>query len=119
VFDYGTYFLMLWGFNAWTNPSLFQTGWFVESLLSQTLIVHVIRTGRIPFLQSWPSLPLLVTTLLICAIGALLPYSHFAHALGLVPLPLEYWFALAGILVLYLGLTQLVKGWLTKQFGLG
>ena len=119
VFDYATYFLMLWGFDAWTNPSLFQTGWFVESLLSQTLIVHVIRTGRIPFLQSRPSLPLLVTTLLICAIGAFLPYSHFAHALGLVPLPLEYWFALAGILVLYLGLTQLVKGWLTKRFGLG
>ena len=119
VFDYATYFLMLWGFNAWANPSLFQTGWFVESLLSQTLIVHVIRTGRIPFLQSWPSLPLLVTTLLICGIGAFLPYSHFAHALGLVPLPLEYWFALAGILVLYLGLTQLVKGWLIRRFGLG
>ena len=100
-------------------PPLFQTGWFVESLLSQTLIIHVIRTGRIPFLQSRPSLPLLVTTLLICGIGAFLPYSHFAHALGLVPLPLEYWFALTGILVLYLGLTQVVKGWLIRQFGLG
>ncbi len=119
VFDYATYFLMLWGFNAWANPSLFQTGWFVESLLSQTLIVHVIRTGRIPLLQSRPSLPLLLTTLVICGIGAFLPYSHFAHALGLVPLPLTYWFALGGILVLYLGLTQLVKGWLTRRFGLG
>ena len=119
IFDYATYFLMLWGFDAWGNPSLFQTGWFVESLLSQTLIVHVIRTGKIPFLQSRASLPLLLTTLLICGIGAFLPYSHFAHALGLVPLALEYWFALAGILVLYLGLTQLVKGWLIRRFGLG
>ena len=119
VFDYATYFLMLWGFKAWANPSLFQTGWFVESLLSQTLIVHVIRTGRIPFLQSRASLPLLMTTLVICGVGAFLPYSHFAHALGLVPLPLAYWFALGGILLLYLGLTQLVKGWLIKKFGLG
>ena len=50
AFDYATYFLMLWGFNAWANPSLFQTGWFVESLFSQTLIVHVTRTGRLPAL---------------------------------------------------------------------
>jgi Mg2+-importing ATPase len=52
LFDYATYFTMLYVFNAWDNPSLFQTGWFVESLLSQTLIVYVIRTGKIPFIQS-------------------------------------------------------------------
>ena len=78
---------MLYAFDAWDDPSLFQTGWFVESLLSQTLIVHVIRTGKIPFLQSRASLPLMVTTLSICVLGVWLPYSHFAAALGFTPLP--------------------------------
>jgi Mg2+-importing ATPase len=87
-------------------------------LLSQTLIVHVIRTGKIPFLQSKPSLPLLITTLVICAVGAYLPYSVFAPALQMTPLPTAYWQYLAFILVAYLGLTQIVKAFLIKRFGL-
>jgi Mg2+-importing ATPase len=118
IFDYLTYGLMLFVFNAWENPTLFQTGWFVESLLSQTLIVHVIRTGKIPFVQSRASLPLLVTTVAICVVGVLLPYSHIAAAFGFEPLPATYWFALAGILVAYMSLTQVVKGWLIRRFGL-
>ncbi len=70
---------------------LFQTGWFVESLLTQTLIVHIIRTRRIPFFGSRASLPMTLTTLVIMAIGAWLPYSPFAGALGMVPLPPIYW----------------------------
>lgn len=69
VFDYATYFTMHYIFDAWDKPALFQTGWFVESLLSQTLIVHVIRTGKIPFFQSKTSLPLMVTTVSICVVG--------------------------------------------------
>ncbi|MFI4982953.1 MAG: cation transporting ATPase C-terminal domain-containing protein, partial [Nevskiales bacterium] len=103
---------------AWDNPSLFQTGWFVESLLSQTLIVHVIRTGKIPFFQSKASLPLMVTTVSICVVGMWLPFSNFADALGFTPLPHGYWLALAAMLFAYLTLTQLTKTWLIKRFGL-
>ena len=102
----------------WDNAALFQTGWFVESLLTQTLIIHIIRTGKIPFLQSRASWPLMVTTIGICLIGAWLPFSHFAPALGFTPLPPGYWLALLVILGCYLGLTQLVKTWLIRRFGL-
>ncbi len=78
IFDYATFFTMLYVFDAWHNAALFQTGWFVESLLSQTLIVHVIRTGGIPFVHSRPSLLLGVTTLAICVVGIWLPTSPFA-----------------------------------------
>jgi P-type Mg2+ transporter len=118
LFDYATYGTMLYVFNAWEQPQLFQTGWFVESLLSQTLIVHVIRTGRIPFLQSRASLPLMVTTVSICVLGVWLPFSPFADALGFTPLPDGYWIALAVMLAAYLGLTQSVKTWLIRRFGL-
>jgi len=107
IFDYATFGLMWFLLNCSTpvKTSLFQTGWFVESLLSQTLIVHVIRTGKIPFLQGNPSLTLLITTLVICAVGAYLPYSVFAPALQMMPLPTAYWQYLAFILVAYLGHT--------------
>ena len=73
IFDYTTFFVMLYVFNCWdpSRASLFQTGWFVESLLTQTLIIHVIRTNKIPFLQSRASWPLTVTTLSIMAFGHL------------------------------------------------
>jgi len=118
LFDYVTFGVLLYFFDAWHNEALFQTGWFVESLLSQTLIVHVIRTGKIPFVQSKPSFPLLVTTIGICLLGLWLPNSPFAHALGLTPLPHAYLMALLGILVGYMLLTQLVKAWLIRRFGL-
>ena len=94
---------------------LFHTGWFVESLLSQTLIIHVIRTGRLPFIQSRASLPLIATTLLVSAIGVWLPYSPLASTLGLVALPATYWPMLGGILLTYLGLTSLVAGWIWRR----
>jgi P-type Mg2+ transporter len=120
LFDYATFGLMWFvlGCTTTARESMFQTGWFVESLLSQTLIVHVIRTGRIPFVRSRPSLPLLLTTLGICAAGVFLPFSPFAHMLSLVPLPTQYWFALAAILLTYMTLTQWVKTWLIRRFGL-
>ncbi len=120
IFDYVTFGLMWFVFDCTTpeRAGLFQTAWFVESLLSQTLIVHVIRTGRIPFLQSKPSLPLMVTTLSICVLGAYLPYSAFATKLQMTPLPPVFWFYLTFILIVYLVLTQLVKAFLIKRFGL-
>lgn len=117
IFDYLTYFIMLYVFNSWTNEALFHTGWFIESLFTQTLIIHVIRTNKIPFLQSRASLPLLLTSIAIVIVGALLPISPLAGVLGFVPLPPLYWLLLFGMLVAYVVLTQVVKTWFYKRFG--
>jgi Mg2+-importing ATPase len=95
--------------------ALFQTGWFVESIMTQTLIIHVIRTNLIPFIQSRSSWQLSMTTLLIMAIGAYLPYSPLARSLGFVPLPPLYWLILLATLLCYVGLTQVVKTWLIRK----
>jgi P-type Mg2+ transporter len=118
LFDYITFGVLLLGFAAWHQPKLFQTGWFVESLLTQTLIIHVIRTSRIPFLQSRASTPLMLTTALIATVGVLLPYSPLARTLGFTALPGEYWAALVAILLAYLVLTQLVKTWFVRRWGM-
>ena len=118
IFDYVTYFVMLYGFNAWTNPALFQTGWFVESLLTQTLIIHIIRTAKIPFLESRASAALITTTIVIAAIGIALPFTWLGGFLGFVPLPPTYWIALCLILVSYVILTHFVKTWFIRRFGL-
>jgi len=115
VFDYLTYFMMLYIFNAWDKPSLFQTGWFVESLLTQTLIIHIIRTNRIPFIQSRASLPFMLTTALIMIIGMWLPFSPLASSLGFTTLPSLYWPLLILILGCYILLTQGVKWWLIRK----
>jgi len=130
VFDYATFGLMWFVFNcrAYLDPSmtglqkdslarLFQTGWFVESLLTQTLIVHIIRTRRIPFIQSRPSFHLLMTTLIIMMIGAWLPYSPLAPTLGMLPLPATYWLWIAGFLLLYSIFAHRVKRWFFNRFG--
>jgi len=118
IFDYVTYFTMLYVFNAWNNPSLFQTGWFVESLLTQTLIIHIIRTAKIPFLESRASTALITTTIVIAAIGIMLPFSWLGGFLGFVPLPPTYWIALCLILLSYVILTHFVKTWFIGRFGL-
>ena len=117
IFDYTTFFVMLWVFNCW-SPSrapVFQTGWFVESLMTQTLIIHVIRTNKIPFLQSRASWPLTITTSCIMAFGMWLPYSPFASSLGLAQLPPLYWPILVLTLLCYMSLTQLIKVWLLRK----
>jgi len=100
LFDFTTFFIMLYVFNCWNTSTpeaaahstrLFQTGWFVESLLTQTVIIHIIRTNRIPFLQSWPSWPLLVMSAIIMAIGIAIPFTVFGDNLGFIPLPPFYW----------------------------
>lgn len=124
IFDYTTFFLMLYVFHCWNtstpeaaarSASIFQTGWFVESLLTQTLIIHVIRTNRIPFLQSRPSWPLLVMSAAIMGIGIALPFTPLGGHLGFTPLPPLYWPFLALTLLGYVGLTQLVKMWLLRM----
>ncbi len=117
IFDYLTYGIMLYVFNSWANPALFHTGWFVESLFTQTLIIHVIRTNKIPFIQSRASRALIIASLATAAVGALLPFSPLAGALGLVPLPPLYWLFLLGMLLAYVLLTQAVKTWFYKKYG--
>src|SRR5512142_760273 len=117
IFDYLTFFIMLNVFNSWNNPALFHTGWFVESLFTQTLIIHVIRTNKIPFLQSRASGTLIFASLVTAAVCALLPFSPLADTLGFVPLPTLYWFLLAIMLVAYVILTQGVKTWFFRRFG--
>jgi Mg2+-importing ATPase len=117
IFDYATFFIMIYVFNAWNNPALFHTGWFVESLFTQTLIIHVIRTNKIPFIQSRASWPLIFTSIIIVAVGAWLTVSPLATTLGFVALPPLYWLILAGLLVCYVLLTQVVKVWFYRKFG--
>ena len=107
IFDYTTYAVMYFLFGASTpaQAALFQTGWFVESLMTQTLIIHVIRTNKIPFLQSHASWPLVATTVAVMAVGLWLPVSPLAPALGFVPLPGLYWPILALTLVCW-GVTR-------------
>jgi Mg2+-importing ATPase len=117
IFDYSTYALMYFVFGAKTpaHASLFQTGWFVESIMTQTLIIHVIRTSKIPFLQSRASTPLVITTFAIIAFAIWLPSSPLGPALGLVELPATYWPFLVLTLFAYMILTQIVKAVLLRR----
>ena len=114
IFDIATYLLMWWVFSCQgpDTESLFQSGWFVEGLLSQTLIVHMIRTRKVPFLQSSASWPVMLMTFSIMAIGICIPFTPFGCSIGLTPLPWQYFPWLAGILISYCVLTQ----WLKTQY---
>ena len=139
IFDYTTYFVMWFYFKCshldllpanaalaarFLHPAdtdhtyaaaLFNSGWFVESLMTQTLIIHVIRTNLLPFVQSRASWQLTLTSALIMALGAYLPYSPLAAPLGFVPLPWQFWPILLVTLLCYVGLTQLIKTWLVRK----
>lgn len=119
IFDYTTFALMWFVFkaNAPARQGLFQSGWFVEGLLSQTLIVHMIRTRKIPFLQSRAALPLALTTLIVMAVGILVPFSPLAPRIGFTALPSAYFPWLVGTLIAYALLTQLVKSWYIRRYG--
>ncbi|MGA0604056.1 magnesium-translocating P-type ATPase [Caulobacter sp. KR2-114] len=117
IFDYATFGLMIFVFHAWTHPALFQTGWFVESLLTQTLIVHVIRTARTPFFQSRASRTLTFTSLAVCVVGVSLPYSPLAGPLGFTPLPLAYWPAVTALMAAYAVSAHLMKRWFVRRWG--
>jgi Mg2+-importing ATPase len=119
VFDITTFWLMwhYFGANDVAHQSLFQSGWFIEGLLSQTLVVHMIRTRRVPFLQSVASAPVLALTGAIMIIGMLIPYSGLGQRIGMVPLPGIYFAWLAVTLVSYCVLTQLMKTIYIRRYG--
>ena len=119
IFDILTFCLMWFVFHANTpeHQTLFQSGWFVVGLLSQTLIVHMIRTRRIPFIQSRAAWPLIVMTGIVMALGIALPFSPLASYLQLQALPLSYFPWLVAILAGYMVLTQMVKGFYSRRYG--
>ena len=119
IFDIVTYCVMWFVFSANTpeKQTLFQSGWFIEGLLTQTLIVHMIRTPKIPFIESRAAMPVLVMTGVIMAVGIFLPMGPLAHYFKLQVLPLGYFPILVAILLGYMTLTQIMKGIYTRRFG--
>ncbi|SDB84702.1 magnesium-translocating P-type ATPase [Acinetobacter boissieri] len=119
IFDIITFLLMWFVFKANTpeHQTLFQSGWFVVGLLTQTLIVHMIRTPKIPFIQSRASLPVMVMTVLAVSIGIFLPMGPLANYFQLQALPVTYFIYLPVILLAYMGLTQLMKTIYVKRYG--
>ncbi|WP_414636934.1 magnesium-translocating P-type ATPase [Acerihabitans sp.] len=119
IFDILTFCLMWWVFKANTidQQTLFQTGWFVVGVLSQTLIVHMLRTRKIPFLQSRPSWPLGITTLTVMVLVIGMTFTPVAGFLHLQSLPAGYFPWLAVILAGYMGLVQAMKGWYARRYG--
>lgn len=118
VFDITTFFLM-WYFykaNSDAHQFLFQSGWFIEGLLTQTLIIHIIRTKKVPFIKSIASLPVLVLTGIIMAVGIAIPFTPLGHSISLVGLPGSYFIFLVATLLCYCVLTQVIKGWYIRKF---
>ena len=118
IFDLTTYLLMWYLFQCRSAEmqALFQSGWFVEGLLSQTLIVHMIRTRKIPFIQSRASWPVMAMTFAIMAFGIAIPFTPFGASIGLVALPWSYFPWLAATLTAYCVLTQAIKNRYVKRF---
>ena len=114
IFDFATFAVMLWVFDA--GAELFRSGWFVESLATQTLVVFVIRTRRMPFFRSRPSIPLLVSAFVVVAIGAMLPGSPFGSSLGFSPLPATYFVVLGLFVVAYLIAVEVGKALFFGRF---
>ena len=119
IFDIVTFIVMwhVFGADSVEKQSLFQSGWFVVGLLTQTLIVHMIRTQHIPFIQSRAATPVILLTVSIMAIGIYLPFSPLGAHVGMVPLPMSYFPWLIGILLSYCLLTQLIKRFYIRRFG--
>ncbi len=107
IFDFVTFWVMLSVLHA--GHVEFRTGWFVESIATQTLVIYVIRTRRVPFFRSRPSLPMLLVPTAAALVGAVLPYTGLAHLLGFTPLPASFFLILTGMVVVYLLLVELAK----------
>lgn len=114
LYDFLTFALMLGPFRV--DETRFHTGWFVESLGTQCLVIFALRTRRVPFWRSRPSLPLLVTTLAVVAAAVALPYSPLAAPLGFEPLPVGFLAALAGMVVTYVLVVEITKGWFYRRW---
>jgi Mg2+-importing ATPase len=120
IFDFLTFYIMLYGFNAWTadKAPLFQTAWFIESLCTQTLVIFAIRTRRSPFFKSMPSKPLLISSLSIVGVGILLPLTPIGSWFGFdQQFPLRFFIFLAAFIAVYLMLVESLKRSFYKRYG--
>jgi len=118
IFDIITFIVMwkVFDANSVENQALFHSGWFIESLLTQVLIIHMIRTKYIPFLQSNASISVILFTLVIVILGVYIPFSAFGSYIGLTPIPKDYFYWLTGIIFSYCALTQVTKYLYIKKF---
>ena len=119
IFDVIT-FIVMWNVyhaNTISNAVLFQSGWFIEGLVTQTIVVHMIRTRKIPFLQSRAAWSLIMMTLVIVTLGICLPMGSLAGYVKMTALPLSYFGWLVAILLGYMALVQLMKGFYDRKFG--
>ncbi|PWR73729.1 magnesium-translocating P-type ATPase [Methanospirillum lacunae] len=116
LFDILTFCILLFVFNA--DPSLFQTAWFIESICTQTLIIFVIRTRIVPFYKSKPSIPLMISTLLIVAVSCILPFTVIGSIFGFVQPPVSFFAVLVGLVTGYLVLVEVVKKWFYNKYSL-
>jgi Mg2+-importing ATPase len=107
IFDFITFWILLSLLHA--GPTEFRTGWFVESIATQTLVIYVIRTRRTPFFRSRPSLPMLLVPTAAAAVGIVLPFTGLSHVLGFTPLPAEFFLVLVVLIVVYLVLVDVAK----------
>jgi Mg2+-importing ATPase len=115
IFDFVTFGVLLWVFHA--PQGMFSTGWFLESLCTQTLVIHIIRTGKIPFIESKPSQFLMFTSIYIVTIGLVLPFTTLGKYFKFVVPPPLFFLILVVIIAAYLFLVQLVKSWFIKKYG--
>jgi len=109
VFDYITFAALIFGFNSLENKALFQTGWFVKTLISEILVIHAIRTNKIPFVQSNASVWIFLMNIFMISLIVWLSFSHYAVHLGFVALPAFYWILLVFIILLYLIVTKIIN----------
>jgi Mg2+-importing ATPase len=117
IFDFLTFFIMLYVFNAWNKPALFQTAWFIESLCTQTLVIFVIRTRKMPFFNSVPSKPLLLSSLAVVALAILLPFTIVGEWFQFIELPPNFYLFLLGFIVAYLILVEVMKRAFYRRHG--
>lgn len=115
LFDFITFGVLLFVFHA--DEKLFHTGWFLQSLCTQTLVIHVIRTGKVPFIESMPSKLMLIMSLVVITVGLVLPFTPLADPLGFIIPPSGYFIALYLIVCAYLSTVQIVKSWFIKKYG--
>jgi len=115
LFDFITFAVLLWVFHA--QESFFRTGWFLESLCTQTLVIHIIRTGKIPFIESKPSQFLIFTSIYIVTIGLIMPFTPIGKYFGFVAPPPAYFIVLIVIVTTYLFMVQRVKNWFIRKYG--
>ena len=113
IFDFATFYVMLALLHA--GHVEFRTGWFVESIATQTLVIYVIRTRRVPFFRSRPSIPMLLVPTGAALVGALLPYTGLAHLFGFSVLPTKFFLLLFGMVAVYLVLVEAAKVWFFRH----